>query len=273
MEEGKAATRSFLLFLLPLFVVEHEHPILAHDLNAIHQGCLGYRFVFLTSQCHGQAKSVLDVAAIQSGTGCECIGIDGAVQKHFFHTRLGQEVLPDLPTSFAVQLFVMQRQRDTSLESGIQRIHAIRGQEHDSRKIFHKTKHDADHGIAFNRRVQRRTGLKEAIGFVQENDRIPTSNQGHHFAKACLQVSSGSSKSAQGQGVQRFMKVFCNGFGRQCLSATRRTVEQKDRAFAFPFHQIMKGIVTVADQSLDHGLALFWQNEAIEDIFLPFNLT
>mmetsp|Transcript_26068 Transcript_26068/g.72742 ORF Transcript_26068/g.72742 Transcript_26068/m.72742 type:complete len:211 (-) Transcript_26068:205-837(-) len=149
---------------LPIVLLGGVHFLVefANGFDGFQQQRFGQLFSFLGGHCQTHAKAILDLATIQLSI-CELVGIEVCItcvrQWRWLVTCTGssarsrclvlngvptffQQILPNLSTTWALEVVVTEGQCDPRLERRIQRIDAVGRQEQDALEVLHKTQHD-----------------------------------------------------------------------------------------------------------------------------------
>ena len=178
---------------------------------------------------------------------------------------------------------------DTGEEGFIEGLHAVRGEEEDTTVVFDMSKarrslgqcwdeetrskgsQDGHHGIPFQ--VMQRTLLQEHIGFVNENDSLPSSCDVENALQRSIQSAGGRPKVASADNVQRPLHVLAGRLGGEGLTDARGSEQIDNEAMAFALDEIVEAKLAVVrlDERLKQILSAIWENEVGEGVVIPFD--
>lgn len=117
-----------------------------------------------------------------------------------------QKVIPHMPSRTRTELIILHADMDTRLESGIDIVHAVGGEEENAFIIFKDTEEDGDEFIAFE--VVRGALFEEDVGFVEEEDGVPFGGHFEDVAEGGFDFGGGEAEVAGGHHVEGCVHAF-----------------------------------------------------------------
>ena len=103
-------------------------------------------------------------AAVRLGGGGESLGGTAISGCGLSFVVLPEKVVPYFLPALGIQLGVVEADVDAALECGVERLHSVRGQEHDAFVVFEHAQKDRDEFVALQ--LMEATLFEEYIGFI-----------------------------------------------------------------------------------------------------------
>ena len=96
--------------------------------------------------------------------------------------RLLDESGPDLRFRLLAQLIIFDTEVDAALDRLVEDGHSVRGQDHDALEVLELPEEDGDEGVVLQ--VVLGARFEEDVGFVEEEDGFPASDEVEDFREA-----------------------------------------------------------------------------------------